>query len=330
MKHTHSHSLAACLLAAGLLFTQSASAVEGALGRSVSGMQINPYAAVVPPTPGFVFSLSNIYYSADIGGAASIPIGINLVANVEAKVDFTNLGFTYIWDTPPGHWNFASSVAVPLAWLEVEADVSIGNLSAKRKESDFGVFDLAFIPITACYHISETDHLGFSLTVWAPTGKYNKNDLDNLSLNNWTFIPGVSYTKLFPKTDIELSVFGALQFYTENNETDYQNGVVSDIEVLAIKRFKCGWGLGVVASYIDQLNDDSGPLADKLNGFNGRAFGVGPILSYSKMGSPFSLNARWIHEFENEKLLEGDALALTLSYQFGAPASGAPPPLPSK
>ena len=66
-------------------------------------------------------------------------------------------------------------------------------------DSEFGLFDLAFTPIVASYHISKTDHIAFSFTFWAPTGAYNKNRLANLSLNNWTFIPDVAYTKIFPK-----------------------------------------------------------------------------------------------------------------------------------
>lgn len=299
------------------------------MGRSVSGTSINPYMAVVPPTPGLLVSLGDIYYAGDIGGSGTIPIGINIALDLDLKVNFTNLSFTYIWDTPPGHWNFASGLAVPLAWLEAEANVTVGNRTGKRTEDTFGVFDLAFVPFVACYHISETEHVGFNFTVWAPTGDYDKNSLANLSLNNWTFVPGLAYTKLFPKSDIEFSISGALQFYTENEDTDYQTGVMSDVELLLVKRFKSGWGIGIVGSWIDQLEDDSGPTADLLNGFSGRSFGYGPILTYSKTNSPFSLNARWIHEFENKNTVEGDVLALSLNYQFGMPRA-TPPPIPMK
>lgn len=329
MKTTHSNILSACLLAASLLLTGNSHAVEGGMGRSVSGTSINPYMAVVPPTPGLIFTLADDYYAGDIGGSATVPVGINLALDLNLKVNFTNLEFTYVWNTPPGHWNFASGLAVPLAWLEATANVSVGNRTGQRTEDTFGVFDLAFIPIIACYHISETEHLGFNFTVWAPTGDYDMTSLANLSLNNWTFVPGVSYTKLFPQTDLEFSISGALQFYTENEATDYQTGVMSDIEWLLIKRFKSGWGIGIIGSWIDQLEDDSGPTADKLNGFNGRSFGYGPIVTYAKAGSPFSLNARWIHEFENQKTVEGDVLALSLSYQF-SPTRAAPPSTPAK
>ena len=37
----------------------------------------------------------------------------------------------------------------------------------------------------------------------------------------------------------------------------------------------------MIGSWIQQLSDDGGTTADLLNGFVGRAFGVGPILTYS-------------------------------------------------
>src|SRR5678815_4938365 len=34
-------------------------------------------------------------------------------------------------------------------------------------------------PIQASYHFSQTAHMALNLTVWAPTGKYDPNDLAN-------------------------------------------------------------------------------------------------------------------------------------------------------
>src|SRR6476660_5187946 len=92
-----------------------------------------------------------------------------------------------------------SAVSFPLAWIEVEANLSLGRFSVRKRESMFGLFDLAFTPIVASHHFSETDHLAFSFTFWAPTGSFEKDRLVNLSQNTWTLIPGVAYTKYFPR-----------------------------------------------------------------------------------------------------------------------------------
>jgi hypothetical protein len=310
-------------LFATLAFTvtplSSAFAVEGALGRPVSGADINPLAGMVPPgMPGFSVGVSEIYYDADIGGGRTTPIGANLALGLDTKISFTNFTLTYIWDVQPGQWNFASAVSLPLAYVDVEANVTVGQKTGTRSEDETGLFDIAIVPFFASYHISETEHLGMNFTVWAPTGDYDSSNLANLSLNNWTFIPTVAYTKIWKERGIEFSAAWGMQFYTENEATDYQNGIVSDLEATLIQHLPNGAGIGLVGSWIEQVTDDDGDTADLLDGFSGRAFGIGPILTYStKVGdSHLDLNARWVHEFGVEKRFEGDVFGLSAALKF--------------
>jgi hypothetical protein len=267
-----------------LAFTVTrAFAVEGGLGRPISGMQIAPYAGVIPPEPGLAVATGETYYEGSIGASRTVPIAGLLVANVDMKVSINPIALFYIWPTPTKEWNFASAVSFPLAWLEVEANLS-GPLPVRKTESIFGLFDLVFTPIVASHHFSQTDHLALSFTFWAPTGSFEKGRLVNLSQNTWTFIPGVAYTKILPEDNIELTGIWQMEFDTEDHATHYQNGILSDLELLAIKRFKSGLGIGFVESWIQQVNDDGGAPA-ALNGFAGRAFGIGPIVTYStKLG----------------------------------------------
>jgi hypothetical protein len=293
-------------------------AVEGGLGRPISGMQITPYAGLVQPEPGLAVAVGETYYEGSIGGGLSVPIAGLLVANVDVKASFTPISLLYIWPTPTKTWNFASVAAFPLAWLEVEANTSLGPFTIRKKDSTFGLFDLAFTPIIASHHFSQTDHLAFDFTFWAPTGDFKTGRLVNLSLNNWTFIPGVAYTKIIPEANIELTGIWDMEFYTENPDTHFQNGILSDLEVLAIKRFKNGFGIGFIESWIQQVTDDEGAGADALNGFVGRAFGIGPIVTYStKLGkSHLDLSARWIHDFDVSKRVEGNGFNFTASLKF--------------
>jgi len=296
----------------------SALAVEGGLGRPISGMQIVPYAGVIPPEPGLAVATGETYYEGSIGGGRTVPIAGLLVANVDMKAAFTPIALFYIWPTPTKEWNFASAVSFPLAWLEVTANLSLGPLSIRKTESTFGLFDLVFTPIVASHHFSQTDHLAFSFTFWAPTGSFEKGRLVNLSQNTWTFIPGVAYTKILPEDNIELTGIWQMEFDTEDHATHYQNGILSDLEVLAIKRFKNGLGIGFVESWIQQVSDDEGTTANRLNGFSGRAFGIGPIATYStKLGkSQLDFNVRWIHDFDVSKRFEGDGFNFSASLKF--------------
>jgi hypothetical protein len=291
---------------------------EGGLGRPISGASINPYAGLVPPLPGFAVGIAEAYYPASIGGGTTVPIGINLTLGIDMKASFTPITILYIWPTQGKEWNFASAVSIPLAYVEVEATVTLGPRTGRVRGDNFGLFDIVLVPIIASYHISQTDHVALNFTVWAPTGEYDPDQLANLSTNTWTFIPGVAYTKIFPASNVELSVSWGLQFDTENRATNYQNGVLSDLEATLIKRCKNDFGFGLIGSWIQQLSDDSGPTADRLNGFSGRVFGVGPILTYStKVGkSNLDFNARWVHEFDNHNRPQGDLFQLSGNLKF--------------
>ena len=309
--------LGACVVTICVSFAPRVLAVEGGLGRPISGMQIAPFAGVIPPEPGLAVATGDTYYEGSIGAGRTVPIAGLLVANVDMKASFTPIALFYIWPTPNKEWNFASAMSFPLAWLEVEANLSLGPFSVRKKESTFGLFDLVFTPIIASHHFSQTDHLAFSFTFWAPTGSFEKGRLVNLSQNTWTFIPGVAYTKILPEANIELTGIWQMEFDTEDPATRYQNGILSDLEVLAIKRFKNGLGIGFVEGWIQQVNDDEGAPA-ALNGFLGRAFGIGPIVTYStKLGkSHLDFSARWIHDFDVSNRVEGNGFNFSASLKF--------------
>src|SRR5215470_1764931 len=119
----------ACALTIVFSFAPSAVAVEGGLGRPISGMSISPFAAVVPPEPGFLVSVGETYYDGSIGGPVTVPIANLLVTNFDIKASFTPVSLLYIWNTPTKTWNFASAVGFPITWLECTANVSVGPLS---------------------------------------------------------------------------------------------------------------------------------------------------------------------------------------------------------
>ncbi len=64
--------LAALALA---VFAPHAHATEGGLGRSVTGVNAQSYAAIVPPESGFVWQFGAVYDDGDIGGSKPVPIG---------------------------------------------------------------------------------------------------------------------------------------------------------------------------------------------------------------------------------------------------------------
>ncbi|MFJ2993647.1 transporter [Pandoraea sp. NPDC087047] len=290
---------APALGAAVLAFTAAtpADATEGGLGRPISGTAVQPSIGIVSPQPIWIANVSQIYFDGDIGGSRQVPIAGKASLGLEGQIAFTLATLMKTWDTGTGAWNFASSFTLPYMWTKVTASLGAGAHNASAAQNASNLFDISFTPIIAGYHFSQTDHIALSFNIWAPTGRYDPNALANPSLNNWTFIPQVAYTKLVPSYGLEFDVVAGLQFYTRNNATGYQNAPLFTLDVMGMKKFANGVGVGLVVGTTQQLGNDSGALADRLGGFRGSDVALGPIVTYdTKLGGklPLSLSARWV------------------------------------
>ena len=295
-------------------------ATEGGVGRPLTGLQVTPYGGIVPPTPGWVFNFSPYFYTGSLGGNRQIPIAGQLAANVKADAFFGIFAGTYIWKTDSKRWNFASAVSVPIAYQKIRADLTLGHRNVAAEDSLTSLYDIAFVPIVASYHFSQVKHVSFNVTFWAPTGDYEVGRLANNGLNLWTYVPNFSYTQIWPKSNVELTTNYGIGFYQRNPDTDYKSGALSNLDVLVMKRYKDGWGVGGVFGWIQQYSDDSGALVAFLaNGFKGRSVGLGPMFTYDteiNKNTKFSFSARVLREFAVKNRPEGWPIGFSASFIF--------------
>ena len=101
-------------VAASFAMAKPAHAVEGALGRTITGTNITSYAGVVPPTPGFTMGMGYVHYSGDIGADRQVPVNNLLTLGLDATFDMFSLTGVYVWDAgeaagtshrwPPCRW----------------------------------------------------------------------------------------------------------------------------------------------------------------------------------------------------------------------------------
>lgn len=308
-------ALASCLAS---LAAFDAGAVEGGLGRSITGLQVTDYAGVVPPEPGPTLALGYVYYSGSIGADRELPISGVAALGMDATFALYSLSGIYVWPTGEGRWNFASMATVPFANVDITASLEVGPYRQSVNDSRGGFYDMSIAPVMAGYHFDEVRHLSLALYISAPTGDFDPDRLANPSLNVWVYSPTVSYTHLFAEGTVDWSTSVGVDFSTRNEDTDYRSGAVFHVDSQLVKHFGNGWGLGGVAGWIEQVSDDSGPLADRLDGFRGSAWALGPTVSYQhKRGdSTFAFSARWLHEFGVERRLAGNPLMLSGSITF--------------
>ncbi|WP_019448745.1 transporter [Cupriavidus sp. BIS7] len=311
MKRAQSAILTA-LATGGLMAPLAGHATEGALGRPVSGTSVSSGVGIVPTEPVWIANLQELYMNGSISGGREVPIAGKTSLGIDAKIAFTLATLMKVWDTGSGPWNFASSFTLPYVWTTVHATAGVGTFSRGTSDRASNLYDMYFSPIIAGYHFSKTSHMALSFNVWAPTGQYDKNALANPSLNNWTFVPQVAFTHEMPEYGAEFNVVGAFQFYTRNTATDYQNAPLFTLDVMGLKRFG-KWGAGLVMGTVQQLGKDSGPTADRLNGFRGRDFAMGPIVTYdTKLGgkAPLSFSLRWVPTVTSTNRLDSTATVM--------------------
>jgi hypothetical protein len=198
---------------------------------------------------------------------------------------------------------------VSYVWTEVTA--TLGIQSASQTASN--LFDLYFTPIVAGYHISKDEHVALSFNIWAPTGSYDSTRIANTGLNTRTFIPQVAYTKAWPDARWEFDAVSTVQFYMRNNDTDYQNAPLFTLDLMGLKRFDNRWSAGAIVGTAQQLGKDSGPTADKLGGFVGYDWAVGPILTYDTKlvgKAPLSFSLRWVPTIASKNRLNSPSTSM--------------------
>lgn len=292
---------------------QQAFATEGGVGRPITGEQITPYAGIVPSTDDWIVSLTTIYYQGSLGASKTVPVAGTVTAGLNYQVMYTMANLIKTWGITEGGWNFASSFGVPFQYTNAS---SFHGLLPNDHATQFA--DLFITPVIAGYHFSQTDHIALSVQIYAPTGAYSTSRLANAGQNTWTFTPTVAYTHLIPSQNIELSANYGVEFYTPNDQTQYHNAPISVLDLLALKRFKNGWGVGVVGGWIQQLGDDSGGIAEITGGASGYSLGLGPMVTWSGKlsNTPVSATLRWVNEFEASRRPKGNAVQLSLSATF--------------
>lgn len=299
-------------------FCQSALATEGGIGRPITAMQVQALNGLLPTEEGGVLTLSSIYYNANFERSRNIPIVGQITGGLNYDVSYNFLNGVFVWNTNE-KWSLATTVGVPLQYTKIGTYLN----DVERKQSDTNLGDVMFSPLMMNYHLNPIMHALFGVSIYAPTGSYDVDRLSNAGQNTWTFVPNLAFTTILPKMNAEITTNVAYEFYTENEATDYTNGDIFRLDLLGLKRFGDlggdGLGVGAVFGWIEQTTDDKGRLADRLNGFQGRSFGAGPILSYDKKlskTSGISASLRSVFEFDTKNRPEGEAYQLAVNFQY--------------
>ena len=114
-------------------------------------------------------------------------------------------------------------------------------------------------------------------------------------------------TYLDAKRGHEVSLTAGFTFNGENPATDYKTGTEFHVEWALMQHVSKTFAFGIAGYHYQQITGDSGAGA-RIGGFEGRATGLGPDITYTFMcgTTPISTELKYLREFGVENRLTGD------------------------
>jgi hypothetical protein len=328
----------------------SASGVAG-VGHFLPGM-FNIRDFLVPEQPGMYTALYMGNYSTDklkdkhgntvdkatfeantvLG--ADIPAGIQVTANLDASVDMYLVAPVFMWNT--GYKilgaDYAMLIALPFAnttigaSLDTLTNVNLGSFAASKgialavNDSDFGIADMVVQPLWLGWHGQHYD-VSTGYAFWAPTGKYDKNDIANTGLGFWTHqlqLAGAYYP--FDNKGTALTLAGTYEINQKTAGKDFTQG----------SHFTLNWGLSQFLPITDDVLLEIGPAgysqwqvqdnhgADQplfLNSPN-EVHAVGGQIGVALPKAKIQFNFHYFTEFDAKSRFQGDYAGFSAAVGF--------------
>jgi len=323
--------------ALSLLATTSTTidAAEDAKGIYLLGLKTS-MGGITPPPGTYVVNYA-YYYSGDASGAAADSVALDQLGNITLEADI-DVDVQFFAEIPSVMWvaprtvlngNLALGLLVPIGWQDISVDVdalatlTLVNGATFQRGRQFGLNDDT---------VSFGDPLAYAQLGWhrgnwhwnvtgllnIPIGAYDEKDIANMGFNRWAFDTHAAVTWLDMERGHEVSVNAGFTFNGENPDTNYRTGTEFHVEYALMQHFSPRFGVGLAGYHYQQVTGDSGAGAT-LGSFKGRTTALGPNVNYNfQLGmTPVSTQLRWLHEFNADNRLEGDAVVFLATIPLG-------------
>ncbi len=267
-------------------------------------------AASLPP-PGYYYRMYNLIYDAN---EMTDKFGEELNLDFDLKVYSMAHRFLWVSKKKILGVNYFANILIPL----IDTDIKVkapGMPEPMIDESKFDIGDIFIEPIGLTRYGKRCD-LSFGLAVFAPTGKYDKDDPASPGKDFWTGIASLGGTVYFDaKKTWAASILSRYEIHSEKDDTDVRAGDDFHFEWGISKMLTKCLEIGLSGYCQWQVTDDSGSDAQDKD-VHDRVFAVGPEAEFfvPAWKSSVSLRSQW--EFESEDRSEGNVTVLTLSKSF--------------
>ncbi|MEP6390264.1 MAG: transporter [Halioglobus sp.] len=262
--------------------------------------------AVEPPDK---FTLRNDVYYYEANDKESFRAGrIEVEADLTFLVNLTTLLYKPEFQVAGAQYAFGA--LIPVAKNEINSTLNSNLMAADATYSATseasGLGDIVLVPLVL-YWNEDNLHTTFSQYIVAPTGDYDESESINAGLNYWSFDSNIALSYLNPVSGWEISGNLGYIYNTENSDTDYQSGQEIHVDIAINRYLTESLALGIHGFHQKQITGDSGDGA-VLGDFKAEVYGVGPALLWSTQiaDKPVSVIAKWLHDFDADRRLEGD------------------------
>ena len=290
---------------------QNGLAVEGGQGHYPLGFA-GWQAGLVPPEAGTYFKNYTRFYD---GKARAEVRGGEIALGLDQSSFLEILSFTHVTNYQLLGGDVFGSLFVPFTNANVSGtlETPLGNFF--REESASGYTDMSVVGGLGWH--TEKLHWNFVTTVYMPTGNFDTGALAYTGMGYWTVEPAVGFTYLNMENGRQISLFAALDFNSQNPQTDYKSGDEFHLDFLLAQHLGEKFAVGLTGYYYDQLTNDSGAGA-LLGGYQGQAVALGPALQYATKlrGHDLSAEFKYFREFDVRNRFRGNNYWFNLAYAF--------------
>lgn len=207
----------------------------------------------------------------------------------------------------PEGWPYLSAAfAVPAAWLSTKSDLPPTDIAR------FGLGDIFVQPLMVGWRLPRLDTVA-SYSFYAPTGQINRRGLGQ---PQWTQQFSAGGTVFFDdQRAFRVSALASYNLYHQKVGIDITRGDSVQIQGGLGGRLLQVLDVGVVGYALWQVGDDRGPdLPPALRGAREQVFGVGPEIGLTIPVLRAKLTARYVWDLGAKARLEGQVLAVSLSF----------------
>lgn len=316
----------ASALSTGALLCGTASATENGALRIANGWGGGDL--TMPLFPGPTFTVGVLHYEStnpkdNNGNTPQVDLGGGMTASVSAKADVTVTIPRLAWISEQQLWG--GYVGAVVLMPHISQTLTIGMTgpaiapvqagldaqAAAMSGDGTGWGDLEVGPLLSWP--GDKTSVTLALSMIFPTGQYDKNRAVNAGSGDYkTFRPTLSVGYSADEWDIGTRV--AVAFNERNKATDVKSGTYLTADFSVLKVFG-DVRAGVQGYLMRQLTNDDGPGV-AADGNKGRAFALGPAISWLSQDGTWLVDAKWLKEFDVVNRPQGTASWFSITKQF--------------